>query len=48
MRKYNIPVTRKNYLELNYPNGVPHELTVENELDMPKELQRPVKPKPQK
>ncbi len=35
MRKHGIPVTRKGWLELNYPEGVPKVLTAEQELEIP-------------
>ena len=38
MRKYNIPLTRKNYLEIAYFGNPPAELTAEQELELPEEF----------
>ncbi len=38
LKKYNIPVTRENYLGLAYFGDVPDELTAEQELDLPEEV----------
>lgn len=38
MKEYQIPVTRQNYLELAYPDGVP-EMTAELEQQLPEFLQ---------
>ena len=34
-----IPITRENYLELAYPEGMPDEWTAELEAELPEELQ---------
>ena len=38
MDELGIPVTRKGWLELNYPDGVPKVLTAEQELEIPADL----------
>lgn len=38
MKKYNIPVTRDEYLNTAYPDGVP-EMTAELEAMLPEEIQ---------
>jgi hypothetical protein len=40
MERYQIPVTRENYLELAYIGEVLQELSAEQEADLPVELQR--------
>ena len=40
MKKYDIPLTRENYLELAYMGEVPEQLSAEQEADLPIELQR--------
>jgi hypothetical protein len=40
MRKHNVSITRKNYLNLAYPEGRPRPWTVEHERELPPELQR--------
>jgi hypothetical protein len=40
MKRYQMPVTRENYLELAYMGEVPEELSAEQELALPKELQK--------
>ena len=40
MKRYQIPVTRENYLNLAYMGEVPVELSAEQEADLPAELQR--------
>jgi hypothetical protein len=40
MKRYQIPVTRKNYLNLAYMGDVPEELSAEQEAELPPELQR--------
>ena len=40
MKKYDIPLTRENYLELAYMGEVPEQLSAEQEADLPVELQR--------
>ena len=42
MVKRGTPVTRRNYLELNYPDGFPDPWTAELEDELPRQLQRPV------
>ena len=37
LRKLNLPITRQNYLELAYPDGVPEE-SAELETTFPEEL----------
>jgi hypothetical protein len=39
MRELGIPLTRRNWLELNYPEGVPDPLPVEVLADIPWELE---------
>jgi len=39
MRKFNIPLTRKNYLDLAYMGDVPEELSAEEEADIPEMFQ---------
>ena len=38
MKKYRIPLTRENYLELAYMGEPPKELTAEEELELPEQL----------
>lgn len=38
MKKYGIPITRKNYLDLAYFGKPPSELTAEQELELPEEI----------
>lgn len=38
MKKYNIPITRENYLDLAYMGEPPKELTAEQELELPESL----------
>jgi hypothetical protein len=40
MKRYQMPVTRENYLELAYMGEVPEELSAEQELALPKKLQK--------
>ena len=40
MKKYDIPLTRENYLKLAYVGEVPEPLSAEQEADLPVELQR--------
>ena len=44
MKKYNIPITRKNYLDLAYPDGIPEEWTAELEMGLPEHLREPLQP----
>ena len=44
MKKYNIPITRKNYLDLAYPDGMPEEWTAELEMGLPEHLREPLQP----
>ena len=37
LKKYNLPITRENYLGLAYPEGVPPEL---EEFSLPAEIQQ--------
>lgn len=39
MIKFNIPLTRQNYLDLAYMGDVPEELTAEEEAEIPEEFQ---------
>jgi hypothetical protein len=39
MKKYDIPLTRENYLKLAYLGEVPEPLSAEQEADLPVELQ---------
>jgi hypothetical protein len=39
MRKYKIPMTREEYLKLNYLGHVPDEIGPEEEADMPEQFQ---------
>ena len=39
MKKYDIPLTRENYLKLAYVGEVPEPLSAEQEADLPVELQ---------
>jgi hypothetical protein len=39
MTKYDIPLTRENYLKLAYLGEVPEPLSAEQEADLPVELQ---------
>ena len=41
MKRFNIPITRENYLNLAYMGEVPEELGAEQEADLPPEIQRP-------
>ena len=40
LKTLGIPVTRKNYLEYNYPDGIPEPWTAELEAQLPIELQQ--------
>jgi len=39
MKKYNIPLTREEYLNTAYPDGIP-EMTAELESMLPEEIQK--------
>ena len=39
MKKYDIPLTRENYLKLAYLGEVPEQLSAKQEADLPVELQ---------
>ncbi len=39
LKRYGIPVTRENYLDLAYPEGLPSPWGAELEAQLPKELQ---------
>lgn len=38
MKKYKIPITRENYLDLAYMGEPPEELSAEEELELPEQL----------
>ena len=38
MKKYKIPMTRENYLDLAYMGEPPEELSAEEELELPEQL----------
>ena len=38
MKKHNIPLTRENYLQINYMGDVPEELDAEAEAEIPEEI----------
>lgn len=40
MRAKGIPITRKNFLELNFPDGVPDPMPAELEQEFPEEVRR--------
>jgi hypothetical protein len=40
MRRYRIPITRQNYLNLAYMGEVPAELSAEEEANLPSMLQK--------
>ena len=40
MKKFNVPVTRDNYLGLAYPEGLPEDWNAELESHLPKSLQK--------
>ena len=40
LKKFNLPVTRENYLGLAYPEGLPDEWGAENEAELPPEIQQ--------
>lgn len=42
MTKHGIPLTRENYLEIAYPEGLPIPWTAELEAQLPSELQQPL------
>lgn len=39
MKKHNIPVTREQYLALNYGSDYPDDLTADEEASLPEEIQ---------
>lgn len=39
MKKNNIPLTRENYLNINYMGNPPEELGAEQEFEIPEEIQ---------
>lgn len=41
MKKYGVPLTRENYLDLNYLGNVPDEIGPEIEAELPREVQLP-------
>jgi len=40
LRQFNIPVTRENYLDLAYPEGLPDDWGSEGEAGLPKEIRK--------
>jgi hypothetical protein len=40
MKRFGIPVTREDYLELAYMGEVPKELSAEQEAELPPEIQK--------
>lgn len=38
LKKFNIPLTRENYLNLAYPEGLPEDWGAEGEASLPKEI----------
>ena len=40
LRQFNMPVTRKNYLNLAYPDGLPADWGAEGEAGLPKEIRK--------
>jgi hypothetical protein len=40
LQKYQIPVTRENYLGLAYPEGLPEEWSAADELTLPQEIRQ--------
>ncbi len=45
MKRYNIPITRENYLDLAYMGEAPEQLGAEQEADLPPSLQKTPKAK---
>tara|TARA_R110002050_G_scaffold9797_1_gene34521 strand:- start:5575 stop:5712 length:138 start_codon:yes stop_codon:yes gene_type:complete len=41
MIKFNIPLTRENYLDLAYMGDVPDELSAEEEAELPEHFRNP-------
>ena len=39
LKKFNLPLTRENYLGLAYPEGMPETWGAETEGELPKEIQ---------
>lgn len=42
LQKVGLPVTRENYLAINYPGGLPEPWTQDLENELPLELQQPI------
>ena len=42
LQKAGLPVTRENYLAINYPGGLPEPWTQDLENELPLELQQPI------
>jgi hypothetical protein len=40
LRQFNIPLTRENYLDLAYPEGLPDDWGSEGEAGLPKEIRK--------
>jgi len=40
LRHFNMPVTRENYLDLAYPEGLPEDWGAEGEAGLPKEIRK--------
>lgn len=40
LQKFNLPLTRENYLGLAYPEGLPAEWGAENEVELPQEIRQ--------
>jgi hypothetical protein len=38
LTKFNLPVTRENYLGLAYPQGLPENWGADNEMELPEKL----------
>ena len=46
MKRNSIPLTRENYLELNWPDGTPDPMSVEHEMEMPEMFRLPIQATP--
>jgi hypothetical protein len=40
LKKFNLPLTRDNYLGLAYPEGIPQDWDVQNEMGLPQEIRQ--------
>jgi hypothetical protein len=40
LQKFQLPLTRENYLGLAYPEGLPQDWTAENELELPEQFRK--------